>query len=82
MIRELLNKHGKVNLFTRPRRFGKPSNMSMLRTFFEKGGDHTLFEGLDISEETELCERHMGRKTIILIDKYSHFSLEFFSFLG
>ncbi len=67
MIRDLLNKHGKVNLFTRPRRFGKSLNMSMLRTFFERGCDQALFEGLDISRETALCERHMGQYPVMSI---------------
>ena len=55
LIRDLLNNWGKVNLFTRPRRFGKTLNMSMLKSFFEIGADETLFEGLQILQETELC---------------------------
>ena len=54
LIRDLLNNWGKVNLFTRPRRFGKTLNMSMLKSFFEIGADETLFEGLQILQETEL----------------------------
>ena len=46
LIRDLLNNWGKVNLFTRPRRFGKTQNMSMLKNFFEIGADKTLFDGL------------------------------------
>ena len=57
LIQDLLYKGGKVNLFTRPRRFGKSLNMSMLKTFFEIGCDPALFEGLEIAEEQELCER-------------------------
>ena len=60
-IAELLQNWGKVNLFTRPRRFGKSLNMSMLKCFFEVGGDPTLFDGLKIMREAELCERYMGR---------------------
>ena len=57
LIRDLLNNWGEVNLFTRPRRFGKTLNMSMLKNFFEIGADQTLFDGLTISKETALCER-------------------------
>ena len=60
LIRDLLNNWGKVNLFTRPRRFGKTLNMSMLKNFFEIGADKTLFDGLTIYKETALCERYMG----------------------
>ena len=54
-IKELLQNWGEVNLFTRPRRFGKSLNMSMLKSFFEVGGDPALFDGLKISREKELC---------------------------
>ncbi|MCD7867531.1 MAG: ATP-binding protein [Clostridiales bacterium] len=67
LIRDLLYAWGKVNLFTRPRRFGKSLNMSMLKTFFEIGCDSSLFEGLEISGETELCERYMGKYPVIFI---------------
>ncbi|MCD8375390.1 MAG: ATP-binding protein [Oscillospiraceae bacterium] len=67
MIRDLLNAWGEVNLFTRPRRFGKSLNMSMLKSFFEIGCDRTLFNGLDISGETELCEKYMGKFPVISI---------------
>ena len=67
MIRELLNGWGKVNLFTRPRRFGKSLNMSMLRSFFEIGCDRTLFDGLLISKEYLLCEKYMGKFPVIFI---------------
>lgn len=56
LIKELLSHWGKVNLFTRPRRFGKSLNMSMLKYFFETGTDSRLFDGLVISEEKELCD--------------------------
>lgn len=67
MIRELLENWGEVNLFTRPRRFGKSMNMSMLRYFFEIGTDRHLFDGLSISRETELCEKYMGQYPVISI---------------
>lgn len=67
MIADLLHNWGEVNLFTRPRRFGKSLNMSMLKAFFEIGCDKKLFEGLAISEETELCERYMGKFPVISV---------------
>lgn len=67
LIKELMMKRGEVNLFTRPRRFGKSLNMSMLRSFFEIGTDPILFDGLAISKETALCEEHMGRYPVISI---------------
>ena len=67
LIRDLLNNWGEVNLFTRPRRFGKTLNMSMLKNFFEIGADKTLFDGLMISKETALCERYMGKYPVIFI---------------
>ena len=67
LIRDLLYKGGKVNLFTRPRRFGKSLNMSMLKTFFEIGCDPALFEGLEIAEEQELCERYMGQFPVVSV---------------
>ena len=66
-IKELLQNWGKVNLFTRPRRFGKSLNMSMLKCFFEIGGDPALFEGLKIAREKELCERYRGKFPVISI---------------
>ncbi|MFR7971429.1 MAG: AAA family ATPase [Lacrimispora saccharolytica] len=66
-IAELLQNWGKVNLFTRPRRFGKSLNMSMLKCFFEIGGDQTLFDGLKITEEKSLCEEYMGQFPVISI---------------
>lgn len=67
LIKELLEDWGKVNLFTRPRRFGKSLNMSMLKSFFEIGCDRSLFEGLNISKEIDLCEKFMGKFPVIFI---------------
>lgn len=67
MIRQLLESWGEVNLFTRPRRFGKSLNMSMLKCFFEIGADPSLFEGLYISECTRLCEEYQGRYPVVSI---------------
>ena len=66
-IKELLRSWGKVNLFTRPRRFGKSLNMSMLKCFFEIGGAPELFGGLKIMEERALCEKYMGQFPVISI---------------
>ena len=66
-IKELLQNWGKVNLFTRPRRFGKSLNMSMLKCFFEIGSDPALFEGLKIMQEKALCEKYMGKFPVISI---------------
>ena len=67
LIKELLQNWGEVNLFTRPRRFGKSLNMSMLKYFFEIGSDPALFEGLEISKEKQLCEEYMGKFPVISI---------------
>lgn len=67
LIRELLYNWGEVNLFTRPRRFGKSLNMSMLKCFFELGGDSHIFDGLEITNDTELCEKYMGKFPVISI---------------
>ncbi len=67
LIRELLENIAKVNLFTRPRRFGKTLNISMLQYFFEIGSDSSLFEGLEISKEKELCEQYMAKFPVISI---------------
>lgn len=67
LIRDLLENPGKVNLFTRPRRFGKTLNMSMLRYFFEAGGDRSLFDGLEISKETGIYDKYMGKFPVISI---------------
>ncbi len=65
LIIELLDNWGEVNLFTRPRRFGKSLNMSMLQHFFEMGTDKALFDGLSVSEDTALCEEWMGQYPVI-----------------
>ena len=67
LIEQLLDNWGKVNLFTRPRRFGKTLNMSMLRAFFEIGTDPTLFDGLYISKNQSLCGQYMGQYPVIFI---------------
>ena len=67
LIKELLENWGKVTLFTRPRRFGKSLNMSMLKSFFELGGRKEIFEGLKISKESSLCEEYMGKFPVISI---------------
>lgn len=66
-IKELLQNWGEVNLFTRPRRFGKTLNMSMLKSFFGTGSDPALFGGLKITNERELCEKYMGKFPVIFI---------------
>ena len=66
-IKELLHNWGEVNLFTRPRRFGKSLNLSMLKSFFEIDSDPTLFDGLEIVQERELCEKYMGKFPVISI---------------
>lgn len=67
MIKDLLTKWSKVNLFTRPRRFGKSLNMSMLKCFLEIGCNPALFEGLTISGEKQFCEQYMGKFPVISI---------------
>ena len=67
LIKDLLQNMAYVNLFTRPRRFGKTLNMSMLKYFFEAGSDIALFDGLEISKEKELCEEYMGKFPVISI---------------
>ena len=67
MIRDLLLNWGEVNLFTRPRRFGKSLNMSMLKAFLEIGCDKSLFNGLAISGEKAICEEYMGQFPVISI---------------
>ena len=66
-IKELLQNWGEVNLFTRPRRFGKSLNMSMLKCFFEIGGTPELFDGLKIMQEEDLCAEYMGKFPVISI---------------
>lgn len=67
VIEQLLTQWGKVNLFTRPRRFGKSLNMSMLQSFFEIGKDKTLFDGLRISDNQELCEKYQGKFPVVSV---------------
>lgn len=67
MIKELLESSAKVTLFTRPRKFGKSLNMSMLKSFFEIGGRKELFNGLSIEKETDLCEEYMGKFPVVSI---------------
>ena len=67
VIEQLITQWGKVNLFTRPRRFGKSLNMSMLQSFFEIGKDKTLFDGLRISDNQELCEKYQGKFPVVSV---------------
>ena len=67
LIEQLFDSLGKVSLFTRPRRFGKTLNMSMLKSFFEIGTDTSLFDGLYISENKELCKQHLGQYPVIFL---------------
>lgn len=67
LIKQLLEQWGKVNLFTRPRRFGKTLNMSMLQCFFEIGTDPALFDGLFISQNKDLCETYLGKFPVIFL---------------
>ena len=77
LIADFLRNWGEVNLFTRPRRFGKSLNMSMLKAFLEIGCDKTLFDGLKISQETDLCEKYMGQFPVISISLKSVDGLTF-----
>ncbi len=67
LIEQLLAQWGEVNLFTRPRRFGKSLNMSMFQHFFEIGSEKSLFDGLDISNNHKLCEEYQGRYPVVSI---------------
>ena len=67
LIVDLLANWGKVNLFTRPRRFGKTLNMSMLKCFFEIGGDKSIFDGLAVSKEKKLCDTYMGKYPVVFV---------------
>ena len=67
MIVDLMANWGEANLFTRPRRFGKTLNMSMLKCFFEIGTDKSLFDGLRVSEEKALCETYMGKYPVVFV---------------
>ena len=78
-LAELLQNWGKVNLFTRPRRFGKTLNMSMLKCFFEIGTDKSLFDGLRIAENKELCAEYQGQFPVIFISLKSVDGLTFAS---
>ena len=76
-IADLLRDWGEVNLFTRPRRFGKTLNMSMLKCFFEIGTDKSLFDGLKIAENKELCAEYQGQFPVIFISLKSVDGLTF-----
>lgn len=67
LIEQLVQLGGEVTLFTRPRRFGKTLNMSMLRSFFETGTDASLFDGLYISGNKEICDEYMGKYPVIFL---------------
>lgn len=67
LIKELMENWAEVNLFTRPRRFGKSLNMSMLKKFFEMGTDKSIFEGLEITKEKQLCEEYMAQFPVISV---------------
>ena len=67
LIIDLMNGWSKVNLFTRPRRFGKTLNMSMLKSFFEIGGDKSIFDGLVVSNDKVICDRFMGQYPVVFI---------------
>ena len=67
LIEQLFSNWGEVNLFTRPRRFGKTLNMSMLKCFFEIGTDPSLFDGLYIAKSQELCKQHLGQYPVIFL---------------
>ena len=77
LIEQLVETGGKVTLFTRPRRFGKTLNMSMLRSFFETGSDVSLFDGLYIAENKALCEEYMGKYPVIFLSLKSVEGLNF-----
>ncbi len=87
LIEQVLDRRNKVTLFTRPRRFGKTLNMSMLRYFFEIGTDVKLFEELFIAQNHELCEKYMGKYPVVSIslksinaDSYSKAKAQLFNF--
>ena len=79
LIEQLLLNWSEVTLFTRPRRFGKTLNMSMLKSFFEIGTDKTLFDGLYISGNKALCDDHMGKYPVIFLSLKGVEGLEFSS---
>ncbi len=77
LIKELLDSKAQVTLFTRPRRFGKSLNMSMLASFFSLDGDKSIFDGLAIAKEKEICERYMGKYPVIFLTLKGIDALEF-----
>lgn len=77
LIEQILKNWSEVSLFTRPRRFGKTLNMSMLRAFFEIGTDSSLFDGLYISQNKEVCQEHMGKYPVIFLSLKSVEGLKF-----
>ena len=77
LVEQILNNGSEVTLFTRPRRFGKSLNMSMLKTFFEIGSNPALFDGLKISENKEICTKYMGQFPVISISLKSVEGLDF-----
>jgi hypothetical protein len=77
LIIDLMRKSNEVTLFTRPRRFGKTLNMSMLKSFFEVGCDKSLFDGLKVTENKEICEKHMGKYPVIFVSLKSVDGLNF-----
>ncbi|MCD8216426.1 MAG: ATP-binding protein [Clostridiales bacterium] len=77
LVRDILEDGAAVTLFTRPRRFGKSLNMSMLKSFFEIGTDAQLFDGLKISGEKELCGRHLGKYPVVSISLKAVEGLDF-----
>lgn len=77
LVEQLLENGSKVNLFTRPRRFGKTLNMSMLKSFFEIGTEKALFDGLYISQNKELCEKYMGKYPVVFLSLKSVDGLTF-----
>ena len=81
-IKELLQNWGEVNLFTRPRRFGKTLNMSMLKCFFEIGSDTSCFDGLKIMQEKALCKEYMEKFPVISISLKSVDGLKYESALA
>ena len=77
LIEQLLEECGEVNLFTRPRRFGKTLNMTMLRSFFEIATDETLFDGLAIQKNRKLCEEYLGKYPVVFLSLKSVDGLTF-----
>lgn len=77
LIEQLVETGGEVTLFTRPRRFGKTLNMSMLKAFLETGADVSLFEGLYIAENKALCDEYMGQYPVIFLSLKSVEGLNF-----